>query len=445
MRIKIEKGRASGEPANVTDLAGFLAALEKHNRLGATVAIYAREPAGMPSFKGRMPVSSALEAESLEQLILNEFADGDYTLKLLNTKSVVQCEAPLSVGDPQKKRRRSKSEEEAKGQSSAYPGGNMAFFNNIIDKLAPANNSMSMADVMHAQAEMMKVAFDVSSKGNALSEEITRALITNALSPAGDPLDGYLRLHELIKSQAPQVEPDNGLLSALTSILGMLGSGGGGANTAQLMGMLQNQGRPPAPGAPAIAAPAAPVPQGLSDSVEPQATVQAELGQHQVYFKAWIEPLRKMLSAGAGPESLATHIIQMVQYAMQFQADDPHPLVVDMAQAGSDAAMEAGFGKFCAAIPELVNNKGLQQQIKAHLAIAMIAMRAEAQTAEPEAQEIVEETPEASPEVVVLPTAAELDGTEEGVSATQDLSDSQTDSPEIGHEDDQGGVARSGR
>jgi hypothetical protein len=119
-----------------------------------------------------MSVSSALESSSIEQLILDEYGDGDYWLRLLNSKSEALYAVPIAVGDPRRKRQRPKSDE---GDDI------MAFFTNILGKLVSAReNSISMSEFMRSQTELMELMVEMSSKKNKLPEEVINALVSKA-------------------------------------------------------------------------------------------------------------------------------------------------------------------------------------------------------------------------------------------------------------------------
>jgi hypothetical protein len=347
------------------------------------VAIAERNPRGVASHLSAIPLDMFLSMESIENYVEDKHKAGEFILSIRNMGHEILCFTTMAVGRIAKSRNEETVSDKQIGASSQlmHP---QAF--ELINKLIEKQNGGSRIEEIKAYVELQKMA-----SSNPMVERMIERTYENMLAGGPDPIQQMRETMAVVREfNPPQIQPQDSmtaLVTALAPALAMFFSKGqslqamAGFNQANPSALPQTGQTPMLPASPpgqlqeqTGGQMAGFPPNGQSVIHRPSAmdypatpSVQSVDGLHDIYYKAWILPLMRMVNIQAKPEQIAYHIISMVTYAINQTPDSPHPLVkglVESIRTQQLETLEAGLSALFGNIDALNRDARLQSEIK---------------------------------------------------------------------------------
>ena len=377
------------------------------------IAIAERNPRGLPSHLSAMSLDMFLGMESIENYVEDKHKSGEYILSIRTLDKVVMCFTTMAVGKISSRKEETVSEKQTGASSQlGMPPQVFDLFKMMIEKQNGGNATENLTKLVELQKTI---------SSNPQMDKIVDIAYQNMLAGGPDPME-YMRNFITLSRELnpPRIEPQDPMTAMITALAPMAAlflSKGQGLQA--MAGVAQaNTAALPQAGQPAML-PASPPgqiqeqtggqmagfpPNGQSVIQRPSAMdypattpVPSIDDLHDIYYKAWIVPLVRMINAQAKPEQVAYHIISMVTYAINQTPENPHPLVkglVNSIRAQQLDTMEAGLGVLFGNIDALNRDARLQGEIKQAL-MAQLAVFYENLQGTDEGLEIDEDTEEA--------------------------------------------------
>lgn len=347
------------------------------------IAIAERNPRGLPSHLSVMPLDMFLGMESIESYVEDKHKSGEYIISLRTIDRVVICFTTIAVGKISSRKEETVSEKQTGASSQlGMPPQMFDLFKIMVEKQNGGNATENLTKLVELQKTI---------SSNPQMDKIVDIAYQNMLAGGPDPME-YMRnfitlSRELNPPRIEQQDPMTAMITALAPMAAMLLSKGQGLQAMAGLAQANPNALPQAGQTPML--PALP-PGQLPDQTGGQMAGFPPNGQsvihrpsamdypastpvpsidslHDIYYKAWIVPLLRMINAQAKPEQVAYHIISMVTYAINQTPDNPHPLVkglVTSIQTQQLDTLEAGLGVLFGNIDALNRDARLQSEIK---------------------------------------------------------------------------------
>lgn len=354
----------------------------------AKVVFY--EQSGLKTkYLGEMPIADAVNiAGSMESVLLEEYGGGEFSVKVINRDSEIVAKYPYSISGPSKRPKRTTTDDQEtqdKKRTSKTDDALVAVMGKLAD--AAIGQKTSAAEDWERTLRLVKELRGDDGDMRQIQKEFMNAAIQRLMNPNETPIEDYFRFFQMVKEMQPILQPEdpmNSLIQLATPIISnLLGAKMAGVQPtinqneiAQLQQRLsqlaaaQPNALPPGVQSQQELAAATPTQQpqpSLAGTLQNAATQPSTINmRHQIFYSAYIDEIRRALSAGEPDRDVAIKIVSAIEYAGNFQKSDPHPQVAGVLKSldsGNPITIKSELKKFLESLPELGGHGDKQEAI----------------------------------------------------------------------------------
>jgi len=388
MRFRLKKKMPDLNPKQPETLKLCVAEYMRANPT-AEAKLYKHGKAGYGQ-AGNIAIGDLAEyVDNIEDMIRDRWGGGEYHIRFYDGSGKEIARYHENVIGPSK----TKSEDNGDntGSSSVYKDLAMKALEGSMN---PTQNLKALAETM----QMLQPQGNGNGESGIIRELLT-TLVNNTFIEKETALDNTQKVLEIAKALQPTIPPEDPTVAIAQSVIplitAMMASKGGNSNAImqalqsnpQLAGQIQSalsgttQPKPqqlPEPGQQPGEPPQPPAKQPqLAPQDKKPMPAEAVPSSDKSLIDDAVEKFRGHIREKVDADRLTQLFVSMVQLAQIWTPE--HPLFKSLINEDNLDKLEHEFDRFCAAIPELVENEELKNQMKIRLAAMLMAVDMEQQ------------------------------------------------------------------